>query len=298
MDATEPDRESPEADQEFYFRKRGISWFMDRLGSGTGLKKNDFYHENLKNNFNDWQDTDGNWHTARDNTAVVLPHVMIPQSASEVLEEAADRIIKNMQSDEEKIKATFTILGNPLFTCSIKTIFDGLANRHSGTYYITKATHSITKEGGYVVNGECYFMFPTEGVLALKSTITKEQASVNIKKVNKITETVVIAGGLVNKSQGVSMRAPDGINLTVQYIVGKQLKIATINIGAKQYKRIKDEIVAHGKENINFLYRWAGANYQVKDFNFIYGDKRPVADIPSVSEMTSDMLNSGTGLNF
>lgn len=54
----------------------------------------------------------------------------------------------------KKHHGSFKMTGDPGMKCGILITVLGLAKKHAGNYYVYKVTHHVTKDGGYIIDGE------------------------------------------------------------------------------------------------------------------------------------------------
>jgi hypothetical protein len=106
------------------------------------------------------------------------------------LEEFADTTIENELSnlrrgEQEMPKAVAKVLGDPQLVSGRKVVFQGLAKRRCGSYFITSCTHTID-QSGYITKIEAYWVGDISvGVNTVKTELTTEDL---VKKANEIKE--------------------------------------------------------------------------------------------------------------
>ena len=78
-------------------------------------------------------------------------HDLVPRTVAEA-EELARAYLK--KSEYTLVQGSGSIVGDPALKAKTLVEIAGVGRRYSGTYYVTKVTHSIG-DGGYVSDFEC-----------------------------------------------------------------------------------------------------------------------------------------------
>ena len=125
----------------------------------------------------------------RDNLAAYHPVVAIVNPFLEDLKQSTENEIAALRrGEQERTKANAKILGDPQMVSGVNVVFQGLAKRRCGTYFITTCTHTIGSEG-YTTKLEMYWIGGISvGVNTVETQVSKGDIT---KKAKELKDTKV-----------------------------------------------------------------------------------------------------------
>jgi len=134
--------------------------YLDRIRTRE-LQGNETDFEVMKNLYLEFHDT-AFWNdvVTRENRDLRIPSQSLNPLYSPDVKDKVKNLVASLSKDKllERVQATFIVVGDPLITDSMVVRLGGVAEKHTGRYYIIEAEHTINKQNGYILEEKVLFL--------------------------------------------------------------------------------------------------------------------------------------------